>query len=258
MLRLFPPQEQVINNGLLDKNEHCFLNMATGSGKTYLAELAIEKIVKSGYKAIYVTPLRALASQQLERWQKRFSQYRIGIFTGETIQKSSTKNEYSKAQILIMTPERLEYSEKDDKFRLFAYGKPRGLTINLGRIRSCARAARRQGRTLEHQRRTGGADLPRPGACRAPDLPRPWRDIPPQEQGRHDRQGEEGRRRGHRRIRDLPRCGGRRPQARLSHLLRETLPQEDGGGGRRAGRGMCLADDRIFQNQEIKNNNAIC
>lgn len=108
MLKLFPPQEQVINNGLLDKNKHCFLNMATGSGKTYLAELAIEKIVKSGYKAIYVTPLRALASQQLDRWQKRFSQYRIGIFTGETIQKSSTKNGYSKAQILIMTPERLD------------------------------------------------------------------------------------------------------------------------------------------------------
>ena len=107
-MNLFPPQEQVINNGLLDKNVHSILNMATGSGKTYLAELAIDKVIKSGYKAVYVTPLRALAAQQLDRWQKRFSQYRIGIFTGETIQKSSTKNGYSKAQILIMTPERLD------------------------------------------------------------------------------------------------------------------------------------------------------
>lgn len=108
VLNLFPPQEQVINNGILDKNEHCFLNMATGSGKTYLAELAIEKVVKTGYKAVYITPLRALASQQYERWKTRFNGYRIGIFTGETIQNSPLKSSYSKAQILIMTPERLD------------------------------------------------------------------------------------------------------------------------------------------------------
>ena len=34
-------------------------------------------------------------------------------------------------------PEYLEYSEKDDKFRLVASGCRYGKTINLGRILSC-------------------------------------------------------------------------------------------------------------------------
>ncbi len=37
----------------------------------------------------------------------------------------------------ILLPEYLEYSEKDDKFRLIGAGKTLGSTINLGRIRSC-------------------------------------------------------------------------------------------------------------------------
>ena len=107
-MALFPPQKQVINDGLLEKNKHCLLNMTTGSGKTYLAELAMESVLQSGYKVIYITPLRALAYQQKENWNHRFSNYTIGVFTGETIQKSNTKSCYSKSQILIMTPERLD------------------------------------------------------------------------------------------------------------------------------------------------------
>lgn len=105
---LFPPQEQVLEQGILDKQEHCFLNMATGSGKTFLAELEIEKILRSSFKAIYVTPLRALAEQQKENWVNRFPGYRIGVFTGDTIRKSNTRNSYSSSQLLIMTPERLD------------------------------------------------------------------------------------------------------------------------------------------------------
>lgn len=108
MIHYFPPQEQVINSGLLYRDEHCFLDMATGSGKTFLAELAIENVIKAGYKVIYVTPLRALAAQQKECWDKRFPQHIIGIFTGDTTQQSCTKGNYKKSDILIMTPERLD------------------------------------------------------------------------------------------------------------------------------------------------------
>ena len=38
---------------------------------------------------------------------------------------------------LTVLPERLEYSEKDDKFRLIGYGQRSMSTINLGRILSC-------------------------------------------------------------------------------------------------------------------------
>ncbi len=110
------------------------------------------------------------------------------------------------------------------------------------------RAARSAGRALEHQRRAGGADMPRTGARRASAVPRPWRDIPSQEQGRHARQGEEGRGGGHRGIRDLPRRRGGRPEARLPGLLghagkgihpvlrrgrRNARPRRDLGGGPR-------------------------
>lgn len=37
----------------------------------------------------------------------------------------------------IIIPKYLEYSEKDDKFRLIAIGKPNGGTFNLGRINKC-------------------------------------------------------------------------------------------------------------------------
>lgn len=39
----------------------------------------------------------------------------------------------------VLIPRYLEYSEKDDKFRMIAAGKPVGGTYNLGRLRSCVR-----------------------------------------------------------------------------------------------------------------------
>ena len=107
-MELFPPQKELINSGKLDSNEHCFICMPTGTGKTYLAEHAIEKAIEGGFKAIYVTPLRALASEKFNEFRNRFPNTKVGIFIGETIQKSSTKGSYSSSQILIMTPERLD------------------------------------------------------------------------------------------------------------------------------------------------------
>ncbi len=51
--------------------------------------------------------------------------------------KVFTDNRNGRTVKRILMPKYLEYSEKDDKFRLIASGKPTGGTINLGRIRSC-------------------------------------------------------------------------------------------------------------------------
>lgn len=107
-MKLFPPQEELLNRGFLDSCNHYLLNMATGSGKTYLSELAIEKVLESGYKAVYITPLRALAQQQCTEWTQKYSNYKVGVFTGETIHKSNTRNAYSASQLLVMTPERFD------------------------------------------------------------------------------------------------------------------------------------------------------
>ena len=47
-----------------------------------------------------------------------------------------------KAMELVLTPHWLEYSEKDDRFRLKASGMKRGWTINLSRLAACAPMSR--------------------------------------------------------------------------------------------------------------------
>ncbi len=47
------------------------------------------------------------------------------------------QNRRGKPVTQVLMPEYLEYSEKDDKFRLIGSGNPLGGTINLGRIVSC-------------------------------------------------------------------------------------------------------------------------
>ncbi len=49
----------------------------------------------------------------------------------------TTSNRKGSQLHLVVLPERLEYSEKDDKFRLIGTGRNYGETINLGRITSC-------------------------------------------------------------------------------------------------------------------------
>lgn len=49
------------------------------------------------------------------------------------------KNRRGEASNRTILPQYLEYSEKDDKFRLIGAGEKFGLTINLGRIISCRR-----------------------------------------------------------------------------------------------------------------------
>ncbi len=107
-MNLFPPQKDVINMGFVTDTCHYFINMATGTGKTYIAELAILETLKKGFKAIYITPLRALAQQQQTRWNKIFKDYNIGVFTGDSLNKITKKNNYNSSHIMIMTPERFD------------------------------------------------------------------------------------------------------------------------------------------------------
>ncbi len=107
-IKLFPPQREVLRRGLLECERNCLLGMATGSGKTFLSEIAIEKTLSSGYRALYVTPLRAIAEQQTHRWEKRFGNWKVGIFTGETIRRSAFRPSYATTRLYVMTPERLD------------------------------------------------------------------------------------------------------------------------------------------------------
>lgn len=57
----------------------------------------------------------------------------------------SVTNRHGKRVTTETIPEYLEYSEKDDKFRLIGTGSKLGSTINLGRITSCEKCGKKQG-----------------------------------------------------------------------------------------------------------------
>ena len=61
---LYPPQEDSINAGLLD-GKNILVSAPTASGKTLIAILAIiNHLSKRKSRVIYLTPLRALASEK--------------------------------------------------------------------------------------------------------------------------------------------------------------------------------------------------
>ena len=106
---LNPAQQQVIEHGLLSSGFSCVLQMPTGSGKTWLASRAMEDAIASGKRAVYLTPLRALAEELVVSWRARLGDDKVGIFTGDyTRAGKKLPLPYQDAQLLIMTPERLD------------------------------------------------------------------------------------------------------------------------------------------------------
>jgi len=67
---LYPPQEEAIKQGVLE-GENVVLAIPTASGKTLVAELCmIKHVLEKGGKALYMVPLRALASEKYEEFKK--------------------------------------------------------------------------------------------------------------------------------------------------------------------------------------------
>lgn len=83
ILELYPPQAEAVEKGLLE-GKNLLAAIPTASGKTLLAELSMLKSIQAGGKALYIVPLRALASEKFRRFQE-FSELgiRVGISTGD-------------------------------------------------------------------------------------------------------------------------------------------------------------------------------
>ena len=90
LVDLYPPQEEAIKAGALE-GRNLVLASPTASGKTLVAEFcALEHILEKNGKTIYLTPLRALASEKYQEFKKYTSirkpngkRVRIGISTGD-------------------------------------------------------------------------------------------------------------------------------------------------------------------------------
>lgn len=106
-MRLFPPQQEILEHGILDLGFSSVLCLPTGSGKTTLAEMGIDRALARGEKVAYLTPLKALAEEKIASWGGRWPAHRVGIFTGD-YEGSATPVPYRDADVLICTYERLD------------------------------------------------------------------------------------------------------------------------------------------------------
>lgn len=70
----------------------------TGAGKTIAGEFAVFMAVKSGRKAFYTTPIKALSNQKYNDLVTRYGAGKVGLLTGDT-------SINSEAPILVMTTE---------------------------------------------------------------------------------------------------------------------------------------------------------
>jgi helicase len=90
LTELYPPQEEAVLAGALD-GKNLVLASPTASGKTLVAELcALKHVVEGDGKVLYLSPLRALASEKWEEF-KKYSNVKkrngrrvsVGISTGD-------------------------------------------------------------------------------------------------------------------------------------------------------------------------------
>jgi helicase len=90
LTELFPPQEEAIKAGAL-KGKNLLLASPTASGKTLIAELsALKKVLEEDGKVLYLSPLRALASEKYAEFNKYTTikksnkkRIQVGISTGD-------------------------------------------------------------------------------------------------------------------------------------------------------------------------------
>ncbi len=79
---LYPPQESAVEGGVTE-GANLVASVPTASGKTLMAVLGMLSAIERGGKALYIVPLRALASEKREEF-RAFEEYgiEVGISTG--------------------------------------------------------------------------------------------------------------------------------------------------------------------------------
>ncbi|MEM2779721.1 MAG: DEAD/DEAH box helicase [Candidatus Bathyarchaeia archaeon] len=90
IVELYPPQEEAIKAGALE-GRNLVLASPTASGKTLVAELcALKHVLEKDGKVLYLTPLRALANEKYEEFEKYSAitksdgkRVSVGISTGD-------------------------------------------------------------------------------------------------------------------------------------------------------------------------------
>jgi ATP-dependent RNA helicase HelY len=97
-LRFQPDPFQLEAFDALDAGRSVLVSAPTGSGKTLVAQYAVDQTLAGGGKAFYTTPLKALSNQKCAELSTAHGSARVGLLTGDT----SLRPE---APVVVMTTE---------------------------------------------------------------------------------------------------------------------------------------------------------
>jgi len=103
---LRPAQEKAVKKGLL-QGRNLLVCTPTASGKTLIAELAsLKSIIEGRGKAVYIVPLKALASEKYRDFKRRYGNIaKIALSVGDTDSADPYLAEYD---LIVVTAEKLD------------------------------------------------------------------------------------------------------------------------------------------------------
>lgn len=105
IVELRPSQEKSIKAGLFE-DKNLLVCTPTASGKTLIAELAmLNAVYNQTGKAIYIVPLKALASEKYKEFKARYADVKVAISIGDTDSADSYLEKYD---LIITTSEKLD------------------------------------------------------------------------------------------------------------------------------------------------------
>src|SRR3989344_3058934 len=104
--KLRPAQEKSVKSGLLD-GKNLLVCTPTASGKTLIAEMAaIKSIIEGKGKAVYIVPLKALASEKYRDFKEKYGKIaKIALSIGEIDSADPYLAEYD---LIFITSEKLD------------------------------------------------------------------------------------------------------------------------------------------------------
>ena len=101
-----PAQVKAINAGLLE-GKNVLICTPTASGKTLIGELAaVKTILENKKKAVYIVPLKALASEKYKEFKKKYEHvFTVALSIGDF---DTTEARLSEYDLIITTSEKLD------------------------------------------------------------------------------------------------------------------------------------------------------
>ena len=111
---LSPDPFQLKAFAAIDMDRSVLVAAPTGSGKTLVAQYAVDRSLSLGWRSFYTTPLKALSNQKYQEFTEIYGERRVGLLTGDNVINPG-------ADVVIMTTEVLRnmlYEGASDLSRL--------------------------------------------------------------------------------------------------------------------------------------------